>query len=414
MEVLNLSLLKRLFVLLAIAITAGCASVEQQAGLMAVPEIHPGILAGYLQPEEHPNSLALIPPPPAEGSAALALDEDVSRKSIELRGTPRWELAAKDAELMFPEAASTFSCALGIPITEKDTPHLYMLLRRTLADAGLSTYTAKNKYQRKRPFMKNKEPICTPDEKELLMKDGSYPSGHTAIGWAWALILTEIAPDRADAILARGRAFGESRNICNVHWHSDVVEGRFMGAAAVARLHADPAFRAELKAAKTEFEAVSAKGHKPTRDCLAEDDALAIHSQPFVGEAKILQSWQGDYPVARLKLLPEKQHEQAVGYIGDVETFETVWKPFKPDENVPEIDFKANLVLFARNTQFYNRISIGKVNLKNGVAEVLAMETLSAMPIEDKVAMSLVVVERQGITAIHAGDEIVPINLKCE
>ena len=141
---------KILLVLMCVAITAGCAGFEGQSKPTAVPEIRPGILAGYLQPEALPNSLALIPPPPAKGSAALALDEEVSRKSIELRGTPRWELAAKDAELMFPEAAGTFSCALGIPITEKDTPHLYMLLRRTLADAGLSTYTAKNKYQRKR------------------------------------------------------------------------------------------------------------------------------------------------------------------------------------------------------------------------------------------------------------------------
>jgi len=73
------------------------------------------------------------------------------------------------------EGAGTFSCALGIPITEKGTPHLYMLLRRTLADAGLSTYTAKNNYQRKRPFMANKEPTCTPDKEAHLMKDGSYP-----------------------------------------------------------------------------------------------------------------------------------------------------------------------------------------------------------------------------------------------
>ena len=193
------------------------------------------------------------------------------------------------------------------------------------------------------------------------MKDGSYPSGHTAIGWAWALILCEIAPERADAILARGRAFGESRNICNVHWHSDVVEGRFMGAAAVSRLHADPAFCAELEAAKAELVAVRAKGLKPTRDCQAETDALAIHSQPLDGEAKILQSWQGDYPVAQLDLLPKKQREQAVGFISDAKTFEGVWKAFKPGEDVPKIDFKANRVLFARNTQFYNRMSIGKV-----------------------------------------------------
>jgi len=364
-----------LLVLVCVAITIGCAGFERESKPAAVLEIHPGILAGYLQPEVLPNSLALIPPPPAEGSAALALDEEVSRKSLALQGTSRWKLAAEDAELMFPEAAGTFSCALGVPITEQATSHLYMLLRRTLADAGLSTYTAKNHYQRKRPFIVNKEPTCTPDEEEHLMKDGSYPSGHTAIGWAWALILSEIAPDRADAILARGRAFGESRNICNVHWHSDVAEGRFIGAAAVARLHADPAFCAELEAAKAEYEAVRAKGLKPTRDCQAEADALAHHSQSLDGEAEILQSWQGDYPVDQLQLLPDDQREQGVGFIDNAETFESVWKVFKPSEAVPEINFKTNLVLFARNTQFFNRISIGTVKVTNGVAEVLAFRS---------------------------------------
>ncbi len=403
---------KIIVVLACIAITAGCSGFQKQSKPAAVPEIRPGILAGYLQPEALPNSLALIPPPPAEGSTALALDEEVSQKSLALRGSPRWELAVEDANLMFPKAAGTFSCALGAPITEEETPHLYMLLRRTLADAGLSTYTAKNHYKRTRPFVVNKQPTCTPDEEEHLKKDGSYPSGHTALGWAWALILTEIAPDRENAILARGRAFGESRIICNVHWQTDVFEGRFMGAAAVARLHADPAFRAELEAAKAEIAAVRAKGLKPSRDCDAEAKALAIRLQSLDGKAKILQSWQGDYPTPQLNLLPDEQREQAVGFIDNARTFEGMWKALKPGETVPEIDFGANLVLFTRNTQFYNRISIGKVKVTNGVAEVLAMETLSAMPIKDKVAMSLVLVPRQGITAIQSGDQITPVNKK--
>jgi predicted MPP superfamily phosphohydrolase len=141
----------------------------------------------------------------------------------------------------------------------------------------------------------------------------------------------------------------------------------------------------------------------------AEADALAQHLQPLNGEAKIIQSWQGDYPLDQLDLLPENQRQQSVGFIGDAETFKAVWNTFKPGE-VPDIDFKTNLVLFARNTQFYNRIRIGKVNVTNGVAEVLAMETMSAMPIEDKVAMSLVVIARQGITGIQSGDEIIQIN----
>jgi acid phosphatase (class A) len=238
-------------------------------------EIRPGILQGYLPSELLPNSLALIPPPPAEDSTSLALDKDVSLHSLALHGTDRWDLAAKDADLMFPQAAGTFSCALNAPITEQETPHLYMLLRRTLADAGLSTYTAKNHYNRTRPFIVNKEPTCTPWHEEHLMEDGSYPSGHTAIGWAWALILCEISPEQTDAILARGWAFGQSRMICNVHWQSDVMMGRIMGAAVVARLHSDPAFRASIEAAKDELKAVRAKGLQPTRDCKAEADALA-------------------------------------------------------------------------------------------------------------------------------------------
>ena len=189
-------------VLLSVAIMAGCAGHDLRSKPAAVPEVRPGLLAGYLSPKALPNSLVLVPPPPAAGSAAFALDEEISRRSFALRDTPRWLLAVSDADLTFPHAAGTFSCALNTPITEEDTPHLYLLLRRTLTDVGLSTYAAKNHYNRARPFLRNKEPICTPDDKARLEKDGSYPSGHTAAGWGWALILSEISPEQTDAILA--------------------------------------------------------------------------------------------------------------------------------------------------------------------------------------------------------------------
>jgi acid phosphatase (class A) len=161
------------------------------------------------------------------------------------------------------------------PISEERTPHLYLLLRRTLTDVGLSTYAAKNHYQRERPFLLNEEAICTPDEQAEIEKDGSYPSGHTAVGWAWALMLSELVPERTDAILARGVAYGESRNVCNVHWYSDVVQGKVIGAGTVARLHAEPDFRADMDAARSELANVRAQGLKPTRDCTAEAAALS-------------------------------------------------------------------------------------------------------------------------------------------
>ena len=266
-------------VLAGIVLAVGCSGNPNQRKSDGIREIRPGILEGYLKPELLPNSALLLPPPPADDSAAHALDMAISRRTLAFQGSIRWELATVDAVLMFPRAADSFACALGIPITERYTPHLYRLLRRTLADAAFATYNAKKRYQRKRPFVANYEPICTPDEEEFLLQDGSYPSGHTAIGWTWALVLSEIAPDRTDAILARGRTYGESRIICNVHWYSDVVEGRFIGAATVARLHADPGFQADLKAAKGEVASIRASGQIPRRDCKAEAKALA--QDPF-------------------------------------------------------------------------------------------------------------------------------------
>jgi acid phosphatase (class A) len=191
-----------------------------------------------------------------------------------LHGSPRWALASQDAVLTFPGVAETFACALDASISDERTPRLMTLLRRTLVDAGRSTSEAKERYQRARPFMVNGKPICTPQREDVLRANGSYPSGHSAIGYAFGLVLSEIAPDHAEALLARGRAFGQSRIVCNVHWPSDVAEGQLMGAAIVARLHADQEFRADLEAARAELEALRTRPAPPPRDCKLEAQTL--------------------------------------------------------------------------------------------------------------------------------------------
>ncbi|WP_340112131.1 acid phosphatase [Maribellus mangrovi] len=246
-----------LFVFILGILISGCVTKKPLSSVsLEIPEISKGILQGYLDEQELPNSLELVSPPPKEGSAAFALDQEIAAMYVASDDEARKEQAKKDAVLHFPEATEAFNIILNIQISEETTPNLYMILRRTLADAGLSTYAAKNHYQRERPFMVNNTPICTPEDEEGLRKDGSYPSGHTAIGWAWALILAEVFPVEADAILIRGKEFGISRNVCNVHWHSDVVAGRLMGAATVAKLHSNDQFLIDLEAAKQELKAI--------------------------------------------------------------------------------------------------------------------------------------------------------------
>jgi acid phosphatase (class A) len=257
----------------AAAWLAGCASVE--APPTQLKEIRPGYVAGYLQPNELPDGLKLVPPPPAPGSAALAADQEMHEATRALGSTPRFPLAALDAELLFPEATGHFACALGIGISAEATPHLNMLLRRVRMDSSRANDTAKAHYARRRPFMDTKERTCTPKE-EARMKPDSYPSGHASIGWAWALVLAEVAPERANEILARGVAYGQSRVVCGVHYKSDLDAGRIIGAATVSRLHANAVFRAQVAEARKEVAAARAAGSRPQRDCAAEAQALAL------------------------------------------------------------------------------------------------------------------------------------------
>ena len=245
------------------------ADVESSASPM-----RPAVRAkGYLIEDEYPDSSALLPPPPAPGSTALALDEELNKQTLRLRGTARWELAASDA---IPDSGRAFSCAAVLPISEKNSPALYTLLRRSAADVGPVVTRTKKLHQRKRPFLINKQPTCVPRAEEVTAYDGSYPSGHTAAGWLWALILAELVPEKTDAILARGWEYGQSRAVCNVHYQSDVTAGRTVGSALVARLHANEEFRADLEAAREEVAKLSAEGLPPERDCEAEAAALAV------------------------------------------------------------------------------------------------------------------------------------------
>ena len=123
----------------------------------------------------------------------------------------------------------------------------------------------------------------------------------------------------------------------------------------------------------------------------------------------ILQKWSGDYPVTELHRLPENLRTSPVGYLADAETFADVWQAFKPNEKMPEVDFKSNLVVFTRNVDFYNRTSIGMVKLADGVLEIVAMETMSALPIEDKAAMAMAVIPRAGVKFIQAGTIRIPV-----
>ncbi|WP_176399765.1 acid phosphatase [Novosphingobium sp. B 225] len=227
---------------------------------------------GYISAENAPDSAALIPPAPAAKSGAEARDKAASKLALAQHGKPRWDVATSDADLFSAKATGALSCAAGFEISPAATPALDKLLRRSIVDFGLATSKAKKLYSRDRPFELNKQPICTPEAAKPLAADGSYPSGHSAIGFGWGMVLAQLVPDRATQVMARGRAYGESRRFCNVHWQADVEEGRVIAAAVFARLQSEPAYQADLQAARDEL---AKPRQAPSRDCAAEAAALA-------------------------------------------------------------------------------------------------------------------------------------------
>lgn len=215
--------------------------------------------AGYLTSETLPDAALILPPPPAAGGVRDEADRAVFRATRALEGSARWGLAQNDVPTAPSAMMQNFACALGAELTPQNAPKLNMLMSRVGLQLGAQVAGVKDLFKRPRPYLIQEGPICVARSHEL-DESPDYPSGHSTWGFANALILAQMAPERAGEILARGRAYGESRVVCGVHSPSAVEAGRTNGAAIVAALNASPDFRADFEAAKAEVDAARRRG----------------------------------------------------------------------------------------------------------------------------------------------------------
>jgi undecaprenyl-diphosphatase len=64
----------------------------------------------------------------------------------------------------------------------------------------------------------------------------SFPSGHTAMSFAAATVLTALVPRAAPAFVVLALAIGYSRIYVGVHWPLDVIAGAVLGVATALLL----------------------------------------------------------------------------------------------------------------------------------------------------------------------------------
>ncbi|MFZ4690371.1 MAG: phosphatase PAP2 family protein [Polymorphobacter sp.] len=202
----------------------------------------------------------VIGPPPAPGSAAATAERAGFARTIAGIDSPAWQAAKAQVFPSSPEVMQQLGCAIGRAISPVATPVTARLLGRVAADVRMPSEAAKAFYKRDRPFVGASD-SRTCDPRTLGSIGGtsggvlsySYPSGHAATGAIWARTLADVVPARAATISAWGRALGDNRVTCRVHWPSDIVAGRQLGDAVYARLTTLPAFRADIAAARAEL-----------------------------------------------------------------------------------------------------------------------------------------------------------------
>lgn len=237
-------ILKKLIV--AVACTVFALSIKAQTHKVKA----------YFNATEMPNMLKWgeVITPPEKDSETFIYDIKQYYRGKELRLNPeRAAIAIRDANFGLNTIIKEFSIPFGMQISWKNTPEIYALLRTALATTDSICKLPKAYYMRPRPFMVFNEPTLTPDDESNLRNNGSWPSGHSILGWSAALILSEINPARTDTIVARGLIYGQSRVVCGVHWQSDVDAGRIAASVAYAKLHTNERFLKQMASAKKEF-----------------------------------------------------------------------------------------------------------------------------------------------------------------
>ena len=186
-------------------------------------------------------------------SYRYATDLSLYWHAMALRNTPRGEQAAEEAEYSVAMMQRVFGEAMGITLSDEQTPAISALISAVLDKASETADRLKSLRFRKRPFVQLNEPSFVAGDEEKERDKSSFPSGHTNLGWTEALMLAEVAPECQDEILRRGYQYGYNRLIVGYHWFTDIEATRQLASALVARLHADPQFLALIAAARAEF-----------------------------------------------------------------------------------------------------------------------------------------------------------------
>ena len=204
---------------------------------------------GFLKPSELYDPAHFLPPPPAPGSARAAAElAEVKRLMAEATPEQRAQAVSDDHS----ENGTIFGVVLGPAWDLTKLPATAKLIGEITGTEGPFSDVAKKEFTRDRPWVVDPS-IQTCAAHKPSQDHASYPSGHTTVGYGMGVVLANLMPSHAQAILGRSEQFAENRIICGMHFRSDTIAGQQFGTIMAIRLMQNSQFQADMAAARAEL-----------------------------------------------------------------------------------------------------------------------------------------------------------------
>lgn len=229
-----------------------------------------------------PNAEEFLPGPPTDFTSVPSTNQYIkdylqyewgkTERDTELGAQAKNDFLAQTANYL-----SAFSKVVGIELSAGNTPNIYTLFDYCMTYGEKAQAKAQASYFYRRPYARFNQTTLVPAYEDQYRNVSSYPSSQAMMGWLFALMLTEVCPDKQNEVLARGYSYGTSSVISGYHWDSDSYAGCLLASALVSRLHSHTGFNAMIQSAITEYEkksGVTNNKRSTTTDAYFTEDEL--------------------------------------------------------------------------------------------------------------------------------------------
>ena len=212
----------------------------------------------YLQADDL-NPAKLLPSPPSDDSVMQQADMADLKRVIMTRTARRFAQAQWDNDHEDPTFVEQ---AIGPSFRLNSLPKTAALLQGAVNDVHVAVFLAKRHFRRRFAVVLdptlisfNCDPVAV--RREDSMPGGrvraSYPSGHASLGYAVAIVLADLIPEKSQAIMSRALSYAYSREVCGEHYRDDVEASHALGTAVGVMLLHNVAFIDRFKLAKAEL-----------------------------------------------------------------------------------------------------------------------------------------------------------------